>query len=330
MPTGSEIVRYTADKADEWNDFVARSKNGTFLFDRRYMDYHSDRFQDHSLMVYEKGRLYALLPANQRDDTFYTHQGLTYGGLIMNDRCRAATVCELFVMMNDYLRAAGFRHVVYKHVPWIYASQPAEEALFAIHNVCHATLRSRDVASVVDLCPPARGGLSEGLRAGSRIPFTTLRRRGVKRALGAGLRVGESNDFAGFWTLLEDNLQHRFQARPVHSLAEITLLHSRFPDRLRLFTVSNAIRMLGGTVIYVCGHTVKTQYISANEEGKQTGALDLLFDRLLQHYAEAGMRYFDFGTSNLTHNDDLNAPLIFQKEGFGARAVCYDTYEWVL
>ena len=36
-----EIRRYSADKADEWNAFVATSKNGTFLFDRRYMDYHS-------------------------------------------------------------------------------------------------------------------------------------------------------------------------------------------------------------------------------------------------------------------------------------------------
>ena len=52
-----EIRRYTADRADEWNLFVAASKNGTFLFDRRFMDYHSDRFRDHSLMVYRDGRL---------------------------------------------------------------------------------------------------------------------------------------------------------------------------------------------------------------------------------------------------------------------------------
>ena len=47
-----DIRRYTPEKADEWNRFVAQSKNGTFLFDRRYMDYHADRFQDHSLMFY--------------------------------------------------------------------------------------------------------------------------------------------------------------------------------------------------------------------------------------------------------------------------------------
>ena len=86
--------------------------------------------------------------------------------------------------------------------------------------------------------------------------------------------------------------------------------------------------LLGGTVLYVSGRTVKTQYISANEEGKHTGAIDCLFDQLLRQSGAAGFRYFDFGTSNLTTNDDLNEPLIFQKEGFGGRAVCYDSYEW--
>ena len=39
---------YTPDEAECWNELVAQSRNGTFLFDRRYMDYHSDRFADHS------------------------------------------------------------------------------------------------------------------------------------------------------------------------------------------------------------------------------------------------------------------------------------------
>ena len=59
------ICRYTQDKHAQWDDFVKVSKNGTFLFLRAYMDYHSDRFHDHSLMFHnEKGKLIAVLPAN--------------------------------------------------------------------------------------------------------------------------------------------------------------------------------------------------------------------------------------------------------------------------
>lgn len=311
-----EIRRYTAERADEWNAFVAASKNGTFLFDRRYMDYHGDRFEDCSLMVYFKSRLYALLPANRLDDTLYSHQGLTYGGLVMSDSSTTALVRELFREMNDWLREAGVRKVVYKHVPWIYASLPAEEDLFALANVCRASLSSRDVGSVVML--------------NRRLKFSTLRSRCVKKALKAGVEIRESQDCSEFWPLLEANLKAKYDARPVHSLGEIALLRSRFPRQIRLFVACREGRVIGGTLLYICARTVKTQYISANEEGRRVGALDLLFATLMDQCSENGAEYFDFGTSNLPDNNDLNDSLIFQKEGFGGRAVCYDIYEYSL
>lgn len=311
-----EIVRYTPDKASEWNQFVALSKNGTFLFDRGYMDYHSDRFKDHSLMVYKDGALYALLPANEDGDTWRSHQGLTYGGLVMSGRCRAAMVRDLFVQLNAYLKTQGYRRVVYKHVPWVYCQWPAEEDLFALVNVCHAGIRSRDVASVVMLKRP--------------IGFSTLRRRGIKKAVAAGVQMRETDDFTPFWQLLEENLWQRFHNKPVHTLSEILLLRNRFPQNIRLFEAFSGEQLLGGTLLYLSGCTIKTQYISANEKGKSVGALDFLFDMLLKKFAAEGMQFFDFGTSNLVENDDLNDSLIFQKEGFGGRAVCYDTYEWTL
>ena len=311
-----DIRRYTATDKTAWNAFVAQSKNGTFLFFRDYMDYHADRFCDHSLMIYLDGNIYALLPANEADGVFYSHQGLTYGGLVMSQRCKAAQVREVFVELNDYLRSQGFVRAVYKHVPWVYASLPSEEDLFALSNVCHASLCSRDVASVVML--------------DGRLPFSTLRKRGVKKGLHAGLCVREQTDYALYWRMLELHLAQKFHAKPVHSLDEIMLLKRRFPNNIRLMTVCKDDVVLGGTLLYDCGQTVKTQYIVASEEGRQHGALDFLFDNLLDRYEAEGRQFFDFGTSNLPENDDLNDSLIFQKEGFGGRAVCYDTYEWKL
>ena len=312
-----DIIRYSADKADEWNAFVAASKNGTFLFDRRYMDYHSDRFLDHSLMFYEKGRLYAVMPANDdKHGTLFSHQGLTYGGLIMDKGCRAAKVRDLFLQMNDFLRNEGFHRVVYKHIPYIYNSLPAEEDLFALTNVCHAAVISRDVASVVDLH--------------RRLSLSELRRRGVRKAMAAHLQVRESADYTSFWDVLSSNLMERFHASPVHSLSEIELLSSRFPQNIKLYVVTDGGEVIGGTVLYISADTVKTQYISTNDRGRRVGALDYLFSCLLDKYESEGFRFFDFGTSNRVDTDDLNDPLIFQKEGFGGRAVCYDHYEWHL
>ncbi|MBR5349658.1 MAG: GNAT family N-acetyltransferase [Prevotella sp.] len=311
-----EIRRYSQEYAEEWNLFVAQSKNGTFLFDRHYMDYHADRFEDYSLMFYLDNRLFALLPANRKDHILYSHQGLTYGGLVMDEHCRTAQVCELFKQLNAFLKSTGFQQVIYKYKPFVYTQLPSEEDLFALTDVCHSSILSRTVSSVVDLFHP--------------LAFAELRRRGVKKAVDYQLRVEESTDYAAFWQVLTDNLQQKYHAHPIHSLAEIMMLHERFPHNIRLFVVRKDKQVVGGTVLYLSQHIVKTQYISANDDGKKMGALDLLFDSLLTKFASEGMHYFDFGTSNIPENNELNESLIHQKEGFGGRAVCYDTYSWTL
>lgn len=301
--------------ADEWNLFVAASKNGTFLFDRRFMDYHSDRFCDHSLLVYRDQRLYALLPANQKDDTLVSHGGLTYGGLVTDSRCSAKGVLDAFTAINEYLRQQGFRHVVYKAVPWIYHQLPAEEDLYALTSVCHARLTIRDISSAI---------------IGDRkIRFSESRKSGIRKAHRQGLTIAESTDFATFWQILNENLTGKYGVRPVHSVAELELLHSRFPEKIRLYMVFDGETPVGGTLLFLTPQVLHTQYISANAFGKQHGAIDLLFDHLINNTYK-DYPYIDFGKSTVSDSADLNEQLIFQKEGFGARAVCYDTYEYDL
>ena len=310
-----EIVRYTADRQSAWNDFVARSKQGTFLFDRRYMDYHADRFEDFSLMVYRKSRLYALLPGNRCGGTFYSHQGLTYGGFITDEQLTVEHLCELFVQVNGRLRQEGFMKVVYKPMPWIYHRLPADEDIYALFVRCHARLIERDVASTVVLH--------------RQLPFTESRLSGLRKARRLGVEVSERADVGEFWAVLSENLQQKYGARPVHSAAEMQLLKSRFPDDIRLWVASRGDRVLGGAVLYMTPQVVHVQYISASAEGKQSGALDLLFDHLL-HSETFVQPYFDFGTSAIGNTNEVNASLIFQKQGFGGRSVCYDWYEYDL
>ena len=301
--------------ADEWNLFVAASKNGTFLFDRRFMDYHNDRFCDHSLLVYRDQRLYALLPANQKDDTLVSHGGLTYGGLVTDSRCSAKGVLDAFTAINEYLRQQGFRHVVYKAVPWIYHQLPAEEDLYALTSVCHARLTIRDISSAI---------------IGDRkIRFSESRKSGIRKAHRQGLTIAESTDFATFWQILNENLTGKYGVRPVHSIVELKLLHSRFPEKIRLYMVFDGETPVGGTLLFLTPQVLHTQYISANAFGKQHGAIDLLFDHLINNTYK-DYPYIDFGKSTVSDSADLNEQLIFQKEGFGARAVCYDTYEYDL
>lgn len=309
-----EIRRYTPDKQQEWNDFLKRSKNGTFLLDRNYMDYHADRFTDHSLMVYRREKLYALLPGNIAGDVFFSHQGLTYGGLIMSDKTVAAEVVQIFRLLNDLLRKEGIHKVVYKPTPWIYHRQPSEEDLYAVVEVCGATI-SRGLSSTI-----SREYLNKWYR---------IRECGVKHAKQYGLTVEETEDYRPFWQILTNNLQERYGLNPVHTVEEIELLHHRMPNHIRLVVVKEGAETIGGTVLYVSDRVVHSQYIAASPKGKQLHALDMLFDVVIRK-SLATHAYFDFGISTEKHGTYLNTQLIYQKEGFGGRGICYDWYEWTL
>ena len=302
-----EIRRYSPELVDDWNGFVASSKNGTFLFDRRYMDYHADRFIDHSLMIYRRGRLYALLPGNVNGDTFYSHQGLTYGGLLMNDKTTAADVVEIFRMINAYLRAEGLKTVVYKPVPWIYHQQPSEEDLYAIIQVCDVRI-TRGLSSAI-----TREHLNEWYR---------IRQNGVQKAKKAGVRIEQTEDYHSFWHILSNNLRERYGLNPVHTVEEIELLHQRLPENIRLFVAKEEQQTIGGCVLYVTGRVVHSQYIAASPRGRELHALDLLFEEVIAQSLK-NHAYFDFGISTEKQG-------IYQKEGFGGRGICYEWYKWTL
>lgn len=296
-----------------WDEFVAHSRNATFLHFRAYMDYHSDRFHDHSLVFRnDKGKIVALLPANAEGETLYSHQGLTYGGLIITMKTSAREVIEAFRLLTDYAKEQGFKKIIYKPVPSHYHRYPCEEDLYALFYATHSALEARNIASVIDFRQP--------------LTWSQNRRLGVNRAKRNGLYVKETDDFAAFWKILEDNLRKRYDAAPVHSLAEITMLKDRFPDNIRLFMAYDSCHCpQAGTVIYDTNGVAHSQYISSTSEGKQLHAVDILFSEVVRHYASTH-RYFDFGTSNEQGGTFLNETLIHQKEGFGARAIIYDAW----
>lgn len=310
-----EIRRYRREDKELWNSFVSKARNATFLFDRNYMDYHADRFDDNSFMFYHKGKLKAVLPANVAGDTLYSHQGLTYGGLLLDKKATVEDVLECFDSLNSWLRENAISKVVYKTLPWIYQQYPSQEDLYALTWKCKAQLISRDISSsiVID----------------NKLKFAESRKSGIRKALSLNIEVGESNDVDGFWHVLEDNLGNRYNAKPVHTASEMKLLMSRFQNNIKLYVAKMNGEIVGGTLIYVTPQVVHTQYISASVEGKKHGALDLLFDYIINK-VYANCRYFDFGKSTEQGGAYLNEPLIFQKEGFGGRGVCYDWYQWEL
>ncbi|WP_282153574.1 GNAT family N-acetyltransferase [Ruegeria atlantica] len=304
------VSPYGPEWAASWNSFVAGSRNGTFLHDRRFMDYHSDRFIDASLLVERAGKVIALLPANRDGDRVISHGGLTYGGVIAGKDMRTDLMLKTFDALVDHLRAEGATKLIYKPTPHFYHDVPMEEDLYAISRLGGRVIQTDASAAIA-------------LRR--RPKESQSRRQGAKRAAQAGVVVTENWDWAAFWGILTDVLADRHGTNPTHSQAEIIRLAQTFPNRIRLFKAAIDGRMVGGVVCFDCGRCVHIQYIAAQNIGRETGALDAVILHLIQDVF-AARDWLDFGISTTQEGQVLNNGLAMQKEMFGARCVVYQRY----
>ena len=309
------IETYKEEYQSRWDQFIENSKNGIFFFHRDYMDYHSDRFEDHSLLFLKNEKLVAIMPANIKDDSLNSHDGLTFGGIISNRKMTTSLMLEIFNELKDYLKINGINKVLYKSIPHIYHLLPAEEDLYAlIRN--KAKLFRRDVSSTIFM--------------EERIPYSRNKKRNMKISKKGGLKIEESHDFENFMNIEEKRLIEKYGVKPTHTAEEINLLASKFPDNIKLFTAKTVDNeMHGGVIIFDSENVAHAQYQAATDAGLKLGGTDLIFDFLINNYYK-DKKYFDFGISTEKNGFYLNEGLISYKEQFGSRAVVHDFYELVI
>ena len=284
------------------------------MFHRNFMEYHADRFLDHSLLFYNDSELMALLPANEKEHILYSHQGLTFGGFITNQDMKQHHMQDCFSALQEYLKQQKFTACIYKTLPYIYHTLPAQEDVYALWKN-KFQLNKCDVSTTIDFSCPIRPAKS--------------RRAQANRAKREGVVLCESTDFNAFIQLENTVLQQYHQTKAVHTADELVLLKSRFPHNIRLFLAHQRGELLAGTLVFEYPHLVHTQYMASSEEGRRIGALDLVIISLLEKYSTT-KKYFDFGISTEQNGTIFNEGLCAQKEGFGGRTVCYQTWEKIL
>ncbi|TXK52918.1 GNAT family N-acetyltransferase [Pontibacter qinzhouensis] len=278
------------------------------------MEYHADRFEDHSLLFFHKGKLVALLPANVAGDTIYSHGGLTYGSIISGSSMKVPLMLEVFEALLSYFREKGSRRLIYKAIPHIYHQLPAEEDLYALFRH-QAALYRRDVSSVIELQ--------------EQPGYSRTRRWQITKAEKTGVLVAPSADLETFMQMEQELLESKYQTTPVHSAAELQKLVSLFPDNIKLFVAMHQGAMVAGVVVYETAQVAHCQYIATTAAGRAAYALDALIHELLtQVYPHK--KYFSFGISTEQQGQYLNEGLIANKESYGARAVVQDFYELTL
>lgn len=307
------IIKYKNDNESEWNQFNKESKNSLFMFDRKYMDYHKDRFCDHSLMFYDEDKLIAILPMSVHGDVLISHGGLTYGGFITDAKMKQHTMMDCFEALINYAKDNGFKSIKYKCIPHIYHNQPAEEDRFALF-ANGAQLDTVDVSTYINLSNPLK------MPKGRKAQISRAKREGVVIE-----ELSELDDFNKFIELENEVLTEHHGVKAVHTGEELKMLHDRLPENIHLFVAIKDNSIIAGTVVYEYDQVVHTQYMAANDEARIIGALDLAVSTVIEKYKNT-KKWLDFGISTEHGMIYLNEGLCSQKEGFGGRTGVYEIW----
>ncbi|HEX3012706.1 MAG TPA: hypothetical protein VHO92_00335, partial [Methanobacterium sp.] len=247
-----EIKRYEAKEKELWDNFVKNSKNGVFFFLRDYMEYHSDRFEDHSLIFLKDNKPVALMPANMEGDALFSHAGLTFGGIITNRKMKTSLMLQIFDSLKEYLKEMGVKKLLYKAIPHIYHLYPSDEDVYALF-INNAVLVRREVSSTIKM--------------DNKIPFSRNMKRNKKKAEKRGLKLKRSYNFDTFMILKEEQLLKKYGIRPTHTAEEMDYLAGKFPENIKLFAVEQNGKIIDGLLIYESKNVIHAQYQGATELG---------------------------------------------------------------
>ncbi len=293
-----EVVRYTANKKDEWDAFVSQSEVFSFLFYRNYIEYHQERFQDYSLMLYDENQLIALLPCNIKNSHIISHQGLTYGGILYKT-CTGLQRTEQYLnAIITFLKGKNITKLTIKLPPFFYSSTQDQTFHFVLNT-------NEDFQQTTDI--------------GAHL--YTAKHQFPKRCVRTGklnaYQFEFSNDLHQFWDILEHNLNTYHNASAVHSIEEIEKLQRLFPHNIQLVQVidKESECLHAGALVYVSRDVVKVQYFATADEGRKNRASDVLYYNLIGYFKDR-VSYIDFGT-NSNRDNTINRSLVSTKEKFG-------------
>jgi len=256
-------------------------------------------------MFFQNHKVLALLPLEGEEEQVYSHRGLTYAGWIFRKGIEWTELDGILKIGLDYLREKGIKVLNLRVVPeFLCISTSQNDYYHLLLQNGAKILEQKDFYF-------------------TQLPFTIQDRGkkwGKRKAEKKQVQIRECFDLGKFWNeVLIPCLDQRHQAKPIHSLSEIELLKSRFPNSINLWTAHLNGELIAGTVLFSIGDVIHCQYIASTEKGRKLRALDLLFTQLMEKVFR-GKRGFSLGTAILPETGLPDMGLVQWKESFGAKA----------
>lgn len=311
------LVLFDTEKEEVWDKFVMNeSVNGTFLQTWRFLNYHpKGRFQDCSLIFYYDNKIAAVCPANivERDGKkcFFSHQGSTYGGLVIGEKFyKARHVTDMVKELKEYVRSLGCDEIYLKITPDILSQN---DSLLEYACYYNGFSEYKEIGLYINYdC--YREPVMKNLSQGKRTNIHNCERANVQ------VRVLKSAEEIGvFHNILCENLQ-KYQVIPVHSIEELLdLKNNRITEECEFFGGYLGDEMVTGVMMFYFKNVMvaHTQYLCAKQAYAALSPLSYLYYWIIQEMKERGYRKLSWGICTEEHGKELNFGLIHNKESYG-------------
>lgn len=309
-----EVKEYTETYHKAWDDFIKNtSRNGGIFQERDFLSYHPEgKFNDASLLFFDKGALMAVFPAaiitENEKLKILSHPGSSCGGLIFHNSATLQQVLEILEALIEFYKSKKMDSIEIRLPEPIFNEIPDEELRYLLWHRGF-TLKSQEISTCVKL---TEAKMWEKLCRKRNLSY-------IKQQEKEGVKVGETDDIDKVYPVIEMNLKARYNRIPTHSKDELKRLKQIYPDRIHYWVAEKDDQVLGILVLFDVNTTgVHSFYIAKNEQVENVKAMPLLFHKAFEYYYKQGYAWFNFGISS--RGQQIKWGILEFKENVGGRA----------
>ena len=296
-----EIIEYSEEWKDKWDQFVLESNNGTMFHMQKFFDYH------------KPGKF----TFNHLGDLYESPIGASYGSIVTKD-VKFAEAMEIVSTLFKYGKKVGIKEFLLTSAPRVYEKHPNENLDFAmLWQGFNYDLHY--ISSAIKLEP------NEDII--SRFQQTV--RRNIRKTLkNPDIKVEINDRYDEFYPILVEN-KARHEIKPTHSLEDLLKLKELMPDRLVLFMVYYKDKPIAGSSVFICNDIVTLCFYNMLlYKYEHLKPIHRVMYEVVKWSTENEYKYVDIGVSQDTKSENPMTPsmsLIDFKEKFDAKTVMRNT-----
>jgi hypothetical protein len=323
--TTIEVIEYSKNRRNEWNEFVLRSNNGTIFHNIDFLNYHPEgRFDEHHLMFYKGsstkgGSLIGVMPMAlfREEDKIIAKSpyGASFGGIVVECFLTFEDSEHIVDGLINYLSNLGIAHLYIAPPPHIYNNVASDYIEFNLLRR-GAMIAKREITNVIDLT------------SFSSDPFEIYagrNRTAIRKAEKLSLIIRESWEaLTDFYGILMETYNHHSKL-PTHNLDELVRLKELLPASFKLDMAYFDNEPIGGALYFICNPRVASLFYDCRKsEYSAYNPVNLLLHRGILWAKQQGFKYLDLGRT--TGDMQPNYGLFQFKESLGAVGIFRDTY----